>query len=149
MHLQLLKCLMNYIFAPHLNKFVVVYLDDILVFSKTPEEHLRHLRVVMETLRANQLYAKESKCDFNCASVKFLGHVVSAAGVSVDPSKVAVVQRWATPKNVSELRSFRGLANYFHRFMQGYSSRVAVLHNLTKQDARGCGHLLVRLLLRG
>jgi hypothetical protein len=126
---------MNRIFAQHLNKFAVVYLDDILVFSKTPEEHLRHLTVVMETLRANRLYAKESKCDFNCASVKFLGHVVSAAGVSVDPSKVAVVQHWATPKNVSELRSFLGLANYFRRFMQGYSSRVAVLHNLTKQDA--------------
>jgi transposase InsO family protein len=129
------QSLMNRLFAPHLGKFVVVYLDDILVFSATPEEHVKHLRIVLETLRANNLYAKQSKCDFNRASVKFLGHVVAHDGVRVDPNKVSVVQNWACPKNVAELRSFLGLANYFRRFIQGFSTQVAVLHGLTKQGA--------------
>lgn len=126
---------MNRIFAPYLNKFVVVYLDDILIFSKTAAEHVEHLRLVLEALRKHKLYAKRSKCDFHQPEVKFLGHIVGQGVIKVDPTKVATVTAWPEPKTVAELRSFLGLANYFRRFMQGYSSRVAPLHDLTKSDS--------------
>lgn len=125
---------MNRIFAPYLNKFVVVYLDDILIYSRTTEEHTAHLHTVLEVLRKHKLYAKKSKCDFCQAEVKFLGHIVGGGGLRVNPAKVKTITEWPVPTTAAELRSFLGLANYFRRFMQGYSSRVAVLHDLTKAD---------------
>ena len=97
---------MNRIFSKQLHKFVVIYLDDILIFSKSPEEHVQHLREVLSILRAHKLFAKLSKCDLNMPEVLYLGHIVSRDGLSVDPKKVATVQTWPVPKDLHELRCF-------------------------------------------
>ena len=109
--------LMNRIFSQQLDKSVVVFIDDILVYSKTKEEHAEHLRQVMDLMRQHKLYAKFSKCEFWLEKVSFLGHVISAEGVSVDPSKIYAVDSWQRPKTVSEIRSFLGLAGYYRRFV--------------------------------
>ncbi len=121
---------MNSIFAP-LSKFVLVYLDDVLIFSRDPEEHIEHLRQVMSLLRQHKLYAKLSKCDFNKPELKFLGHVIGREGISVDPEKIDVIRKWPVPKDVSELRAFLGLCNYFRRFVHGYSQIAGPLTALT------------------
>ena len=121
---------MNRIFNKQLHKYVVIYLDDILIFSKTPEEHVQHLREVLSILRANKLYAKLSKCDFNMPQVLYLGHIVSKDGLSPDPKKVATVQDWPVPKDIHELNSFTGLTNYFRTFIQGYANRIMPLTKL-------------------
>jgi hypothetical protein len=105
--------LMNKVFMEYLDKFVVVFIDHILIFSKIEEEHETHLRLVLEKLRAHQLYAKFSKCKFWLTKVAFLGHVISVGGVSVDPGKVKDVLDWMPPTNVSEIRSFLGLVGYY------------------------------------
>ena len=105
----------------YLDKFVVVFIDDILVYSKNEEEHDEHLRMVLQKLRENQLYAKLSKRAFWLKEVAFLGHIISAGGISVDPSKVKDVLNWKTPQNVSDIRSFLGLAGYYRRFIEGFS----------------------------
>jgi hypothetical protein len=105
--------LMNKVFMEYLDKFVVVFIDDILIFSKTEEEHKKHLRLVLEKLRSNQLYSKFSKCEFWLTEVAFLGHVISARGVLVDPSKVRDVLNWMPPTIVMEIRSFLRLAGYY------------------------------------
>ena len=119
---------MNDVFKDMVGRNVLIYLDDILVYSQTPEEHLVHLRAVLERLRVHHLSAKLSKCDFNKPEVHFLGHVVSAEGVHVDPRKTQVVRDWPTPRTPKDVRSFLGLANYFRRFVMGYSKLVAPLH---------------------
>jgi hypothetical protein len=106
--------LMNKVFMKYLDKFVVVFIDDILVFSKMEEEHEKHLRLILEKLRSNKLYAKFSKCEFWLTKVGFLGHVISAGGVSVDPGKVKYVLNWNPPTTASEIQSFMGLAGYYH-----------------------------------
>lgn len=116
--------------------FVLVYMDDILVFSRTPEEHADHLREVLTVLSKNKFYANKKKCQFFQHELTFLGHVVSAEGLKVDPQKTRVVQEWPTPKNVHDVRSFLGLANYFRRFVQGYSNLVRPLTNLTRKSTR-------------
>jgi hypothetical protein len=98
--------LMNKVFTEYLDKFVMVFIDDILIFSKMEEEHEKHLRMVLEKLRSNQLYAKFSNCEFWLTEVAFLGHVISAGGISVDPSKVKDVLNWMPPMNASEIHSF-------------------------------------------
>ncbi|XP_028805311.1 uncharacterized protein LOC114760211 [Neltuma alba] len=103
------------IFRPYLDKFVVVFIDDILIYSQNEEEHREHLRIVLQVLREHKLYAKLSKCEFWLKEVKFLGHVVSAEGVAVDPTKVDAVLKWEQPKSVTEVRSFLGLAGYYRR----------------------------------
>jgi hypothetical protein len=95
--------LMNKVFIEYLDKFVVVFIDDILIFSKTEEEHEKNIRMVLENLRSNQLYAKFNKCEFWLTKVSFLGHVISAGGISVDPSKVNDVLNWMPPMNASEI----------------------------------------------
>jgi hypothetical protein len=107
--------LMNKVFMEYQDKVIVVFVDDILIFSKTKEEHETHLRLVLEKLRAHQLYAKFSKCEFGLTEVAFLGHVISVGGVSVDPGKVNDVSNWMPPTNVSEIQSFLGLAGYYRR----------------------------------
>src|SRR3954449_11493010 len=109
--------MMNSIFMEYLDKFVVVFIDDILIYSKDNAEHEKHLRLIMEKLREHKLYAKFSKCEFWLDSVGFLGHIVSAEGVAVDPSKVTAVTEWESPKNAGEIRSFLGLAGYHRRFI--------------------------------
>ena len=108
------QAVMNDIFGPYLGKFVLVYLDDILVFSKTPDEHAEHLKLVLQLLRDHLLSAKRSKCHLNTPELEFLGHIVGADGIRVDPKKTAVVKNWAVPSNVSEMRSFLGLTKAFH-----------------------------------
>jgi hypothetical protein len=112
--------LMNKVFMEYLDKFVVVFINDILIFSKM-EEHEKHLRMVLEKLRSNQLYAKFSKCEFWLTEVTFLGHVISAGGISVDPSKIKDVLNWMPPTNASEIRSFLGLVGYYRRFIKDFS----------------------------
>ena len=113
--------LMNSVFMPELDKFVVVFIDDILIYSKNEEEHVEHLRIVLQRLREHKLYAKFSKCDFWLKEVQFLGHIISEAGISVDPSKIQDVLNWKTPESVSEIRSFLGLAGYYCRFVPDFS----------------------------
>ena len=145
--------LMNRVFRPYLDQFVIVFIDDILVYSKTWEEHAQHLRIVLQTLREHQLYAKKEKCDFWLTEVKFLGHVISGQGISVDPSKVETVLQWERPKNVAEIRSFLGLAGYYRRFVKDFSSIAAPLTRLTKKEVRfewdaGCEHAFQELKVR-
>ena len=125
---------MNRIFRPYLDKFIVVFIDDILIYSKNEEEHREHLGIALRVLRDHQLYAKLSKCEFWLKEVKFLGHVVSSEGVAVDPSKVEAVLQWESPKSVTEVRSFVGLAGYYRRFIRGFSQIARPLTNLTKKD---------------
>jgi hypothetical protein len=105
--------LMNSVFMMELDKFVVVFIDDILIYSKNEKEHAKHLRIVLQCLRDHKLYAKFSKCEFWLKSVKFLGHIISQDGISVDPSKVQEVMDWKPPKSVHQIRSFLGLAGYY------------------------------------
>ena len=128
--------LMNRIFHPYLDQFVIVFIDDILLYSKSREEHERHLRTVLQMLREKKLYAKFSKCEFWLKQVMFLGHIVSEAGVCVDPQKTEAVTRWEQPKTVSEVRSFLGLAGYYRRFVQGFSKIALPLTHLTKKNTR-------------
>ena len=125
---------MNRIFRHVIGKFVLVYLDDILVFSKTPGEHVDHLRQVLQILRDNQFYAKQSKCSFAKPKVDFLGHVISKEGLQVDPRKTQAVQDWPTPTEVTHVQSFLGLANYFRKFIRGYAQMTAPLTALTRKD---------------
>jgi hypothetical protein len=113
--------LMNKVFMEYLDKFVVVFIDDILIFSKNEEEHGKHLRLVLQKLKENQLYAKLNKCEFWLEEVSFLGHIISEGGISVDPSKVKDVLSWKTLQNVSDIRSFLGLVGYYRRFIEGFS----------------------------
>jgi ribonuclease HI len=113
--------LMNKVFMEYLDKFVVVFIDDILIFSKNEEEHDEHLCLVLQKLRENQLYANLNKCKFWLKEVSFLCHIISEGGISIDPSKVNDALSWKTPQNVSGIRSFLGLAGYYRRFIKGFS----------------------------
>jgi hypothetical protein len=126
--------LMNKVFMEYLDRFVVVFIDDILVFSRTMEEHEEHLRLVLEKLRSNQLYAKFSKCEFWITEVAFLGHIISAGGVSVDPGKAKDVLNWISPTTVSEIRSFLGLARYYHRFIKDFSKIAMPMTKLLEKN---------------
>ena len=128
--------LMNRVFFDQLDKFVVVFIDDILVYSKTLEEHTVHLRIVLETLRRHQFYAKLSKCEFWMEQVAFLGHVLTGDGLSVDSEKVVKVKEWPIPRNVSEIRSFMGLAGYYRRFIQDFSKIATPITRLTGKDVK-------------
>jgi hypothetical protein len=113
--------LMNKVFMECLDKFMVVFIDNILIFFKNEEENDEHLRLVLQKLRENQLYTKLNKCEFWLKEVSFLGHIISKGGISIDPSKVKDVLSWKTPQNVSDIRSFLGLARYYRRFIEGFS----------------------------
>jgi hypothetical protein len=127
---------MNKVFMEYLDKFVVVFIDDILVYSKDEEEHEEHLRLVLQKLRDNQLYAKLSKCEFWLNEVSFLGHVITGGGIAVDPGKVKDVLKWEPPTTVSEIRSFLGLAGYYRRFIEGFSKIVKPLTSLLEKDKK-------------
>ena len=128
--------LMNRVFREYLDKFVIVFIDDILIYSKTQKEHEEHLEIVLQTLKDHKLYAKFSKCEFWLDRVHFLGHVVSAEGISVDPAKIEAVSNWKAPKSVTEVRSFLGLAGYYRRFVEGFARLAAPLTALTRKGKR-------------
>jgi hypothetical protein len=109
--------LMNKVFMEYLYKFVMVFIDDILVYSRSEEEHEEHLRLALQTLQENKLYAKVTKCDFWMKQVGFLGHVISKGSISMDPSKVQDVLSWNAPTSVSDIWSFLELAGYYRRFI--------------------------------
>eukprot|EP00253_Pinus_taeda_P028202 PITA_28202 len=117
-------CLMNSVFHQFLDKFVLIFIDDILIYSRSKEEHEEHLRMVLQTLWEHQLYAKLSKCDFYKEEIQYLGHVISKEGIAVDPEKIKTILEWPVPKDVADIRSFMGLAGYYRRFVEGLS-RVA------------------------
>jgi hypothetical protein len=125
--------LMNSVFMPKLDQFVVVFIDDILVYSKSMEEHKEHLRIILQRLQEHQLYTKFSKCEFWIKEVPFLGHVVSPEGIAVDPSKVKEVLEWKPPTTVSDVQSFLGLAGYYRRFIPNFSKITKPFTELLKK----------------
>ena len=128
--------LMHRVFQPYLDQFVVVFMDDILIYSQLEWEHEYHLRIVLQLLRDHQLYAKFSKCEFWLTEMRFLGHMVSAPGVSVDPEKVEVVMSWERLKLVFEIRSFLGLAGYYRRFIKDFSRIATPMTRLTRKEVK-------------
>ena len=128
--------LMNRVFHEYLDRFAIVFIDDILVYSKSQEEHEEHLRMVLQILRDKKLYAKLKKCEFWLDQVVFLGHVISRDGITVDPSKIEAIVNWAVPTNISEVRSFLGLTGYYRRFVEGFSRIVTPLARLTRKNAK-------------
>ena len=115
---------------------MVVFVDDILIYSKTEEEHENHLRIVLQALKEHQLYAKFRKCEFWLIEVKFLRRVVSTSGVSVDPEKVEAIRSWKRLKSVFEIRNFLGLARYYRRFIEDFSRLVAPMTRLTRKEVK-------------
>jgi hypothetical protein len=128
--------LMNSLFMNELDKFVVVFIHDILIYSKSEAEHAKHLRIVLQRLRYHKLYAKFSKCEFWLDSVKFLGHTISKDGISVDPSKVQEVMDWKPPKSVHQIRSFLGLSGYYCRFIPDFSRIAKPMTELLKKGVK-------------
>ena len=115
---------------------MIVFIDDILVYSGSLEEHGEHLRIVLQILKERQLYAKFSKCQFWLDKIAFLGHVISAKGISVDPQKIEAIVNWKPPTNASEVRSFLGLAGYYRKFVERFSKIATPLTNLLKKDQK-------------
>jgi hypothetical protein len=113
--------LMNNVFRKFLDRFLLVFIDDILIYSNNREEHEEHLKLVLQVLREHQLYSKLSKCDFFQKQVHYLGHVIFEEGVAFGPDKIKSIMDWPTPKDVSDIKSFMGLAGYYRRFIRGFS----------------------------
>lgn len=126
--------LMNQVFKPYLRKFILVFFDDILVYSPTNDLHLEHLKLTLKTLRKHQLFVKKSKCQFFRNSIEYLGHIISQKGVSADPSKTQAMTEWPIPKNLKGLRGFLGLTGYYRRFIQGYGTIARPLTQLLKKN---------------
>jgi hypothetical protein len=128
--------LMNKVFMEYLDKFAVVFIDDILVYSRSEEEHEDHLHLVLQKLRDHKLYAKLSKCEFWLKQVAFLGHIVSKGGLSVDPSKIQDVLSWNAPMSVGDIQSFLGLACYYRRSIEGFSKISKPMTELLEKDKK-------------
>lgn len=127
------QALMNDVFAEYLRKFVLVFFDDILIYSTCIEEHERHLRLVFEKLRAHELFLKHSKCDFAKSEVEYLGHIINNSGVAADPTKISAMLNWPQPKTIRGLRGFLGLTGYYRRFVRDYGIITRPLTNLLKK----------------
>jgi hypothetical protein len=125
--------LMNKMFMEYLDRFIVVFIDDILIYSKSESDHEEHLRLVLQKLRDNQLYAKFSKCEFWIDEVPFLRHIISNGGISVDPAKVKEIVVWSIPTTVTEIRSFLGLVGYYQRFIEGFSKIAKPMTSLLEK----------------
>ncbi|GJZ14143.1 putative reverse transcriptase domain-containing protein [Tanacetum coccineum] len=126
--------LMNRVCKPYLDKFVIVFIDDILIYSKDKKEHEEHLRAILELLKKEKLYAKFSKCEFWIPKVQFLGHVIDSRGIHVDPAKIESIKDWASPKTPTEIRQFLGLAGYYRRFIEGF---LKIAKSMTKLTQKG------------
>lgn len=129
------QSLMNAVFKSFLRKFVLIFFDDILIYSKSLEEHLEHLQLVFEVMRSNSLFAKLSKCAFAVDKVEYLGHFISSEGVATDLAKIQAVAEWPKPMNLKQLRGFLGLAGYYRRFVKNFGAIAGPLHALTKKEA--------------
>lgn len=126
---------MNRIFTPFLRKFVLVFFDDILIYSPDETTHLKHLTEVLVLLKENYLYAKMSKYIFLKKELQFLGHVISSQGTKLDPEKNSAIEAWPTPTNLKGLREFLGISGYYRKFVKNYASIAALLTDLLKKDA--------------
>jgi hypothetical protein len=129
-------CLMNNVLCKFLDIFVLVFIDDILIYSKSIEEHEEHLKLVLQVLREHKFYAKFIKCVFSQKQVHYLGHVITEEGVEVDPKKIKAIMDWPTPKEVIDIRSFMGLARYYRRFIKGFSKIGYPITSLYKKGVR-------------
>lgn len=128
--------LMNSVFQKYLDRFVQVFLDDILIYSRNEKEHLEHLRLVLQCLRENKLYGKLSKCSFFEKEIQYLGHTISGKGIAVDYSKVETIMTWPTPQNVEEVQKFMRLAGYYRRFVERFSQISNPITNLQKKGVK-------------
>ncbi|GJX73962.1 putative reverse transcriptase domain-containing protein [Tanacetum coccineum] len=127
---------MNRVGKPYLDKFIIVFIDDILIYSKDKKEHEEHLKAILELLKKEKLYAKFSKCEFWISKVQFLGHVIDSRGIHVDPAKIESIKDWATPKTPTEIRQFLGLAGYYRRFIEGFSKIAKSMTKLTQKGIK-------------
>jgi hypothetical protein len=127
------QSLMNQLLQPFLRKFALVFFDDILIYSKTMEEHCQHVQQILQTLRKHKLFAKLSKCTFGQQQMEYLGDIILAQGVSTDPTKIQAVQDWPVPKSITELRAFLGLAGYYRRFIRDYGKICQPLFEALKK----------------
>ncbi|GKC44401.1 putative reverse transcriptase domain-containing protein [Tanacetum coccineum] len=128
--------LMNRVCKPYLDKFVIVFIDDILIYSRNKEEHANHLRIILELLKKEKLYAKFSKCDLWISIVQFLGHVINSQGIHVDPAKIKAVKNWASPTTPTEVHQFLGLVCYYRRFIEALSKIAKSLTKLTQKNKK-------------
>ncbi|GJQ98401.1 hypothetical protein Tco_0009540 [Tanacetum coccineum] len=128
--------LMNRVCKPYLDKFVIVFIDDILIYSKNKKEHEEHLKIILELLKKEELYAKFSKCEFWIPKVQFLGHVIDSEGIHVDPAKIESIKDWTSPKSPTEIRQFLGLAGYYRRFIEGFSKIAKPMTKLTQKKVK-------------
>ena len=126
---------MNILFQPYLRKFVIVFFDDILVYSKSLEDHILHLEIVFQCLMTNQFFLKRTKCLLAQESIEYLGHIISRDGVSPDPEKIRAMVAWPAPTNVKQLCGFLGLTGFYRKFVKHYASIAAPLTNLLKKDS--------------
>ncbi|GJW17817.1 putative reverse transcriptase domain-containing protein [Tanacetum coccineum] len=125
--------LMNRVCKPYLDKFVIIFIDDILIYSKNKEEHEEHLRLILELLKKEEMYAKFSKCEFWIPKVQFLSHVIDSQGIHVDPAKIKSIRDWASPKTPTEISQFIGLADYYQRFIEGFLKVAKPITKLTEK----------------
>ena len=132
---------MNYLFSDYIGRFMDVYLDDIIIYSKDAKSHESDVKAVLERLRQYKLYAKLSKCAFEVDRVRFLGFIVSSKGVSMEQDRVATIRDWPEPKNVREVKQFLGFANFYRRFIEGYSRKAKALSDLEKDTISGQGQV--------
>ncbi|GJX02139.1 putative reverse transcriptase domain-containing protein [Tanacetum coccineum] len=128
--------LMNRVFKPYIDKFFIVFIDDILIYSKRKQEHEEHLKLILELLKKEELYAKFSKCEFWIPKVQFLGHVIDSKGIHVNPAKIESIKDWASPKTSTEIRQFLGLAGYYQRFIKGFSKIANSMTKLTQKKLK-------------
>nr|GEU41365.1 putative reverse transcriptase domain-containing protein [Tanacetum cinerariifolium] len=128
--------LMNWVCKPYLDKFVIVFIDDILIYSKSKQEHEGHIKLILELLKKEQLYAKFSKCEFWIPKVQFLSHVIDSQGIHVDPVKIESIKDWASPKTTTEVHQFLGLVGYYRRFIEGFSKISKLMTKLTQNTVK-------------
>nr|GEU45127.1 retrovirus-related Pol polyprotein from transposon TNT 1-94 [Tanacetum cinerariifolium] len=140
--------LMNRVCKPYLDKFIIVFIDNILIYSRNKEEHANHLRIILEFLRKEKLYAKFSKCDFWIKTMQFLGHLIDSQGLHVDPAKIEAVKNWASPTTPTEIHQFLGLTGYYHRFIKDFSKIAKSLTILTQKDKKFVWEKIKRWILK-
>ncbi|GKD43742.1 putative reverse transcriptase domain-containing protein [Tanacetum coccineum] len=128
--------LMNRVCKPYLDKFVIVFIDDIMIYSKNKQEHKEHLKLILELLRKEELYAKFSKCEFWIPKVQFLGHMIDSKGIHVDPAKIESIKDWTSPKSLTKIRQFLGLARYYRRFIEGFLKIAKPMTKLTQKKVK-------------